>query len=359
MTTAIAKTNDTFSGQILLVKQQMEMIRDCQRQIMVNGEDFGIIPGTGSKPTLLKPGAEKLCMLFKLSTKIEKTIREMPGGHREYEITVTLHRREEDGEFFGAGVGICSTMESKYRWRNQGRKCPVCGKEAIIKGKAEYGGGYVCFKKKDGCGAKFSDQDERITAQNVGKTENPDIADTYNTVLKMSKKRALVDAVLTATAASQLFTQDLEEMHEPAPEVYDAPEEKATVPAIPVSAIIDKAQRTILVNAAKAAGMDPRMIAEHFRLEPGQYLLAAKFDEAMKFIADFAAKKNGVQDAPSADQMDKMGTLASQSGMSEDDLVATLQERFQVGHPSKLTRGQADEFVAWLEKVNEDAAAPV
>ena len=52
---------------------------------MVKGEDYGVIPGTGSKPTLLKPGAEKLCVLFKLSTKIETTMRDLGRGHREYE----------------------------------------------------------------------------------------------------------------------------------------------------------------------------------------------------------------------------------------------------------------------------------
>jgi hypothetical protein len=33
-----------------------------------------------------------------------------------------------------------------------------------------------------------------------------------NTVLKMAKKRAQIDAVLTATAASAIFTQDLEDI---------------------------------------------------------------------------------------------------------------------------------------------------
>jgi hypothetical protein len=33
--------------------------------------------------------------------------------------------------------------------------CPVCGKDAVIKGKAEYGGGWLCFGKKGGCGAKW------------------------------------------------------------------------------------------------------------------------------------------------------------------------------------------------------------
>jgi hypothetical protein len=40
--------------------------------------------------------------------------------------------------------------------------CPKCGKkDSVIIGKAEYGGGYVCFKKKQGCGHKWDGKDPR------------------------------------------------------------------------------------------------------------------------------------------------------------------------------------------------------
>jgi hypothetical protein len=71
------------------------------------------------------------------------------------------------------GVGL-----EIYKGKADGAKgddlppCPACKKSgAIIKGKAEYGGGYVCFTKKQGCGAKFSDAEmEQIKA---GKVEAP------------------------------------------------------------------------------------------------------------------------------------------------------------------------------------------
>jgi hypothetical protein len=105
-------------------------------------------------------------------------------------------------------------MESKYRYREGKRKCPACGSEAIIKGKAEYGGGWLCFAKKGGCGAKYKDGDPTIECQQAGRIESEDPADQYNTVLKMAKKRAHVDATLTATAASDIFTQDVEDFAE-------------------------------------------------------------------------------------------------------------------------------------------------
>jgi hypothetical protein len=42
--------------------------------------------------------------------------------------------------------------------------------------------------------------------------KNQDAANIANTILKMAKKRALVDATLSATRASGIFTQDLEDM---------------------------------------------------------------------------------------------------------------------------------------------------
>jgi len=96
------------------------------------------------------------------------------------------------------GLGECNSMESKYRWRDSKRRCPSCRAEAIIKGKAEYGGGWLCFTKKGGCGAKFLDGDESIEGQTTGQVANDDIYSQVNTILKMAKKRALVDAALSA-----------------------------------------------------------------------------------------------------------------------------------------------------------------
>lgn len=186
---------------------QIEKVQDAMRRAMVDGEHYGVIPGTG-KPSLLKPGAEKLCLLFRLAPTYEITRREPHIGHVEYEVLCQL-RHIESEKLIASGVGLCTTMESRYRWRKGSHACPHCGESAIIKGKEEYGGGWLCWKKKDGCGAKFGD--EAFSLDDLKAIENPDLADSYNTVLKMAKKRAHVDATLTATAASDIFTQDMEE----------------------------------------------------------------------------------------------------------------------------------------------------
>lgn len=186
------------------------------RQLMVPGRDFGKIPGTGDKPTLLKPGAEKLCSLFGLSPVFDLATTDMDwmgerhGGEPFFYLQYRC--RLLRGEMVvGEGVGSCNSWEKKYRYRQAERVCPVCGKSAIIKGKAEYGGGWLCFKKKDGCGAKFPDGDHSIEGQEAGQVKNPDPSDIVNTIDKMAQKRALIAATLIAVNASEFYTQDVED----------------------------------------------------------------------------------------------------------------------------------------------------
>lgn len=195
-----------------LLQAQVNAIQKAMKQVMKVGTHYGTVPGCGDKPTLLKPGAEKIGLMFRLIPALEIQREDLAGGHRNFTVITTL--KTIGGSIMGQGVGSCSTMETKYRYRKAERACPKCGKETIIKGKDEYGGGWLCFAKKGGCGAKFKDGDNAIEGQAAGQKENPDIADTYNTVLKMAKKRSLVDATLTATAASDIFTQDIEDMYE-------------------------------------------------------------------------------------------------------------------------------------------------
>jgi hypothetical protein len=191
---------------------QVQLIQDAMKVVMQDGVHYGVIPGT-EKPTLYKPGAEKLCLLFRLDPEygIQETY---DGNHYTVRATCTLFH-VATGNRQGSGEGLCTTKEKRYASRSAGRVCPACGKDAIIKGKEEYGGGWVCFKKKDGCGAKFSDDDPVIVGQATGTVENPELPDLYNTVLKMACKRALVAAVLNVTAASDLFTQDMEDVRTP------------------------------------------------------------------------------------------------------------------------------------------------
>ena len=179
-----------------------------------DGGDYGVIPGaTSKKKVLYKSGADKLSDVYGLADRyvILSKIEDFDRGLFDYTIECQLTRKTDE-MFVGSGLGLCSSYESKFRWRDRPRVCPQCQQETIIKGKEQFGGGWICWKKKGGCGAKFLDTDQVIINQPSGRIENPDLADVKNTALKIAKKRAKVDAVLGVTRSSGLFTQDLEDV---------------------------------------------------------------------------------------------------------------------------------------------------
>jgi hypothetical protein len=223
MTAALARVEpaDLPTLSVTQVKNRLDNITELMKSAMVPAVDFGAIPGTAGKPTLLKPGAEKLCVMFQLAPayRTEKTFH--ADGHLTVECVCVVHHAPTGG-VLGEASAMCTTRETKYAYRKAERVCPECGKAAIIKGKAEYGGGWLCWKKKDGCDAKFDDDDSAITGQSVGRIPNPDLADAYNTVLRIAEKRALVAAVRLVTGASAIFDEEQAD-HEPAAESSPAP----------------------------------------------------------------------------------------------------------------------------------------
>ena len=191
------------------------------KEIMHDGSDFGVVPGTSNKPVLFKPGAEKLTTFFGLVPRfvvVEKT-EDWGSTDREalfyYWIKCELYR---NGQIVGEADGSCSSRESKYRYRKMARVCPSCGAETIKRSKYPPRGnpkadpGWYCYGKIGGCGAEFAANDATITSQVEGRTINEDVADLTNTILKMAQKRALVAATLITVNASEFFTQDIEDM---------------------------------------------------------------------------------------------------------------------------------------------------
>lgn len=197
------------------VLRQVAVVHDIMSNVMKLDEHYGTIPGT-NKPSLYKPGAEKLGFTFRLRPEYEIRRSDVGNGHREYEVVCTLYHIPT-GQSVGQGVGSATTMEGKYRYRKGDLLCSECGAAAIIKGKQEFGGGWICYQKKGGCGKKWTDKDNPFEGINTDRVEHDNPADYYNTILKMAKKRAHVDAILTATAASDIFTQDVEDMPEVIP----------------------------------------------------------------------------------------------------------------------------------------------
>lgn len=215
---AIAFMSDAdFGARLMALKQGQDRIRLIQKELMVEGEDYGVIPGT-KKPTLLKPGAEKLCNIYGLVPTYEHSWIQGDGVTTptlRCHMTCFIHRGDEKGPIVGQGVGAANSWERKHRYRGAQRSCPVCGCEGTIRrSRFERDGdkGWYCHDKAGGCGEQFFSKDPRITEQQLGIVENPDPYDVENTLIKMAKKRAQIDGTLNATATSGLFTQDLEDL---------------------------------------------------------------------------------------------------------------------------------------------------
>lgn len=181
--------------------------------------DFGEIPGT-NKPSLLKPGAEKLVDLFRCTPKfvLLKDQEDFEKGFFNYMFRVRLVSRDSNA-VLAEGFGSANSREGRYRWRNAQLKCPECKKETLFKSKHEPG--FYCWAKKGGCGVTFGPNDQGVVNQALGKVENEDVATLANTILKMAKKRALVDGAIALARCSDMFTQDVEDLVDHAPD--DAP----------------------------------------------------------------------------------------------------------------------------------------
>ena len=228
---ALPSNTNTFwlapATELAVVLATYQMKADFIKSVLKEGTDYGKIPGAGDKPALFKPGAEKMMTFFSLAPVFEdvQTLEDWTGDTHAGEPFFYYRQRcklYNGPRLVATADGSCNSWEKKYRYRAGERKCPACGKPTIIKGKEEFGGGWICFAKKGGCGSKFKAGDKAIEGQETGQVKNPDVAEQVNTILKMAQKRALVAATLIATNVSDYFTQDVEDYSYASADVVDA-----------------------------------------------------------------------------------------------------------------------------------------
>jgi len=195
---------------------------DFVREVLRENVDFGVVPGT-DKPTLLKPGAEKLNRFFGLRPSFDEVDRIEDWSGKEHDGEPFFYYRYRcnlwRGELKMADAeGSANSWEKKHRYRQAERVCPSCGKPAIKRskypprGNSEAEPGWYCYAKIGGCGSEYPVSDQRITSQQLGSVRNPDICDAVNTLQKMAQKRAFVAATLIACNGSEYFTQDVEDL---------------------------------------------------------------------------------------------------------------------------------------------------
>lgn len=131
---------------------------------MIENVDYGVIPGT-QKQSLFQPGAQKLANLFGLGVRIVSKDKEV-DIHQNFAMFSYLvecyHLRTN--KILSQCEGSCNSHERKYRYRRHN-----------------------------------------------GALEETSIGDVMNTLMKMAQKRAYVGAVISATGASDFYTQDIED----------------------------------------------------------------------------------------------------------------------------------------------------
>lgn len=171
-------------------REHVNLIQHVMKAVMKPEVHFGTIPGT-EKPSLLKPGAEVLCATFHIAPRYRVEDLSTPDVAR-YRVTCEgVH--QPTGTVLGEGMGSCSSGEEKYKWR---RATSPKEFEATSPDRRRVKHGY--------------NKRERETYEVQQVRTEP--ADLDNTVLKMACKRAQVAMTLNVTAASDIFTQDVEDL---------------------------------------------------------------------------------------------------------------------------------------------------
>jgi hypothetical protein len=159
-------TLDRLDPQAL--QAEARAIREVQKSVLVEGTDYGIIPGT-KKPSLYKAGAEVLLKWARLGYKLTVIETDRDPAGMKYGVTYrcTIHRLDAPDVVIAEGDGYCGYDEA--------------GRDA-----------------------------HTITYQDSGKTREVP-KEPWNTIVAMAVKRAMVSATRGATGTSGIFTQDVED----------------------------------------------------------------------------------------------------------------------------------------------------
>lgn len=240
-------------------KENRKTLMDWIRSSLVEGRDYGsiMIKGRQSKPSLFKPGAEKITAMLGLVCRfpnLESYERAVLEGVHLDQVIIRCNLLNQIGEVIGEGVG----------------------------------------------------------ARSVEAQDNGDI----NKALKMSCKSAMIDATLRCAGISEVFTQDIEDIQIQTVNVDQRPAKPADHPADHISQApfdragggIDEEQATERQVAAVRGLIDnPKVYADekrqiHELLEDG--LSRSKAKELLDFYYGISVLVEGVWTKTGNGQLD-------------------------------------------------------
>jgi hypothetical protein len=213
-------------------KVQDDELRRCMKAVLREETDYGAISGTDGKPTLWRPGAQKLLQWFGLGFTCDRigVERDDQGRKHGIDYRCTVTRRLPDG-----------TYEVK----------------ATCEGTADYDESKF-YQDAETVKARLREQEHRWAAKdrrapnadrwNSAKEYRAD----WNALMKRAQKRAIVGAVVDATAAGGIFSTG-DEDDSPGPPQDDGPTwyEQALEDALTFTEL--EAGRALYVEADRAA----------------------------------------------------------------------------------------------------------
>lgn len=175
------------SGTISKVRQ----LQATMKGILTAKHDYDTIPGCGKKEVLLKPGAEKILMALGITSTYElinHTENFEDKGFFAYTVKCVLYKGDAK---ITEGLGHANSKEKKwaFEWVNE-KDVPKDIDKTLLQSKtgtSSYGN-FTQYQVESDANSKA------------------------NTILKMAKKRAQIDAVLTVASLSEIFTQDFEDI---------------------------------------------------------------------------------------------------------------------------------------------------
>jgi len=167
----------------------VRMLDDLYRNLLQKDVDYGILPGT-DKPSMFKPGAELLARRIGLeaSSRQEKEIVDRVDPYIQYDYLFEVFY---EGQKIADGRGTCNSLEPKYalRWYYEREIPPKYKKEELEVRRTRNGS------------VQYGAPVSKYTTFGLA-----------NTIMKMALKRSYIDAILRATGASRIFSQDIEEL---------------------------------------------------------------------------------------------------------------------------------------------------
>ena len=252
-------------------KERIRMLQEFIKEMMIEGVDYGIIPKC-DKPSLFKSGAEKLTDIFGFTKQVEITNRleDWKEGIFHYEVKAILISKRT-GLVEAEGIGSCNNREKKYINQHS-----------------------------------FS---------------------VINTVLKMAKKRALIDAVLSATRSSAIFTQDVEDM-EP----------------------FDNANPGIYKDQGNSEGnpnYEGNSKNKSTNINSKQVISGQSFNPNSQRQPSTAVNTSTVKPATKS-QLNKIQTLVTEKNIPINKIKSVIYERYQVNESKLLSLKQADDLIKYI-----------